>query len=83
MKSSPCSLKLEKAFVQQQRPIIVKQTKYLNKFKKILSVISSLTYGVFRSVLLGFPGASVVNSPPANARAMGLIPSPGRSHTTE
>ena len=33
MKSSPCSLKLEKAFVQQQRPIIVKQTNKI--FKQI------------------------------------------------
>jgi len=28
---------------------------------------------------LGFPGASVVKNPPANAN-MGLIPGPGRSH---
>ena len=28
----------------------------------------------------GFPGGSVVKSPPANAGDTGLIPDPGRSH---
>ena len=28
----------------------------------------------------GFPGASVVKNPPANAGGTGLIPDPGRSH---
>ena len=27
-----------------------------------------------------FPGGSVVKNPPANARDMGSIPDPGRSH---
>ena len=29
----------------------------------------------------GFPSGSVVKNPPANARDVGSIPGPGRSHT--
>ena len=34
----------------------------------------------FLSMNKGFPGSSVVKSPPANARDTGLIPDLGRSH---
>ena len=31
-------------------------------------------------VFRGLPGGSVVKNPPANARDMGSVPDPGRSH---
>ena len=40
----------------------------------------SVTPQLKKQKLGGFPGGSVVKSPPANAEDMGLIPDEGRSH---
>ena len=36
--------------------------------------------GCVKNQMQGFPGGSVVNNMPANARDTGLIPDPGRFH---
>ena len=33
-----------------------------------------------KKIIKGFPGGSVVKNPLANARDVGLVPGPGRSH---
>ena len=39
-----------------------------------------LQYPVYKNYLRDFPGGPVFKNSPANARDMGLIPGPGRSH---
>ena len=63
MKSSPRSLQLEKAHVQQRSPNTAKN-KLKNKNKNKME---------------GFPGGAVVKNPPANAGDTGSSPCPGRS----